>query len=226
MAATGGEDYELILVGSEDAIARTSAALDAPLTIVGRIVEGEPRVRVLDAAGAEVALPSRGWDHLAKDRPRVSAITIHAATPGATRKLGERIGRMLRAGDVVLLSGELGAGKTVLAQGIGRGLGVTDPIKSSSFVIMNEYDGATLRLYHADLYRLEDPEQVAELALDELAAKGVLVVEWPERAPNEMPPEHLLVRLAYDGAKSRTIEIEGVGERYAEIARRSSPLSS
>ena len=148
---------------------------------------------------------------------------IKAPTPGVTRKLGERIGRMLRAGDVVLLSGELGAGKTVLAQGIGRGLGVTDPIKSSSFVIMNEYEGATLRLYHADLYRLEDPEQVAELALDELAEKGVLVVEWPERAPNEMPPEHLLVRLAYDGAKARTIEIEGVGTRYEELARRAEP---
>ena len=150
----------------------------------------------------------------------MSGNIINAPTPGVTRKLGERIGRMLRAGDVALLSGELGAGKTVLAQGIGRGLGVTDPIKSSSFVIMNEYDGATLRLYHADLYRLEDPEQVAELALDELAEKGVLVVEWPERAPNEMPPEHLLVRLAYDGAKARTIEIEGVGARYEELARR------
>ena len=150
----------------------------------------------------------------------MSTIVTHAATPGATRKLGERIGRMLRAGDVVLLSGELGAGKTVLAQGIGRGLGVTDPIKSSSFVIMNEYDGASLRLFHADLYRLEDPEQVAELALDELAEKGVLVVEWPERALAEMPPEHLLLRLAYDGAKARTIEIEGVGERYVALAVR------
>lgn len=146
-------------------------------------------------------------------------MTIHAATPATTRKLGERIGRMLRAGDVVLLSGELGAGKTVLAQGIGRGLGVTDPIKSSSFVIMNEYEGAPLRLFHADLYRLEDPEQVAELALDELASKGVLVIEWPERAPDEVPPEHLLVRLAYEGAKSRTIEIEATGECYEDIAR-------
>jgi len=144
---------------------------------------------------------------------------VRAATPGATRKLGERIGRLLRAGDVVLLSGELGAGKTVLAQGIGRGLGVTDPIKSSSFVIMNEYEGASLRLFHADLYRLEDSEQVAELALDELAERGVLVVEWPERALAEMPSEHLLLRLSYDGAKSRTIEVEGVGVKYEELAR-------
>jgi tRNA threonylcarbamoyladenosine biosynthesis protein TsaE len=153
----------------------------------------------------------------------VSAFTFHAATPGATRKLGERIGRLLRAGDVVLLSGDLGAGKTVLAQGIGRGMRVTDPIKSSSFAIMNEYDGASLRLYHADLYRLEDPEQVAELALEELAAKGVLVVEWPERAPRELPPEHLLLRVAYEGAKARTIQIEAGGARYEELARKLEP---
>jgi tRNA threonylcarbamoyladenosine biosynthesis protein TsaE len=153
----------------------------------------------------------------------VTPIAIHTATPSATRKLGERIGRRLRAGDVVLLSGELGAGKTVLAQGIGRGLGVTDPIKSSSFVIMNEYDGSSLRLYHADLYRLEDPEQVAELALDELASSGVLVIEWPERAFANIPPEHLLVRLAYDGAHTRTIEIEGTGARFEALARRLAP---
>jgi tRNA threonylcarbamoyladenosine biosynthesis protein TsaE len=140
-------------------------------------------------------------------------------TPSATRRTGERIGRALRAGDVVLLSGELGAGKTVLAQGIGRGLGVRDPIKSSSFVIMNEYEGR-VRLYHADLYRLEEPEQVAELALDELAANGVLVVEWPERAEEELPPEHLRVALDYDGAKARTLRIEARGERYGEILRR------
>ncbi|HET6614379.1 MAG TPA: tRNA (adenosine(37)-N6)-threonylcarbamoyltransferase complex ATPase subunit type 1 TsaE, partial [Dehalococcoidia bacterium] len=111
------------------------------------------------------------------------SIELHTSTPSQTRRIGERIGRMLRAGDVVLLSGELGAGKTVLAQGIGRGLGINDPIKSSSFVIMNEYQGPELRMYHADLYRLEDPAQVAELALDEVAERGVLVLEWPERAP-------------------------------------------
>ena len=144
-------------------------------------------------------------------------IDLHASTPAGTRRIGERIGRLLRAGDVVLLSGELGAGKTVLAQGIGRGLGIGDPIKSSSFVIMNEYQGPELRMYHADLYRLEDPAQVAELALDELAAAGVLVVEWPERAPGELPEEHLHVALAYDGAKKRVITIEARGERYRSI---------
>ena len=143
---------------------------------------------------------------------------IETAGPAATRRLGERIGKRLRAGDVVLLSGELGAGKTVLAQGIGVGLGVHDPIKSSSFVIMNEYEGR-LRMYHADLYRLEDPGQVAELALDELAAEGVLVVEWPERAPGELPEEHLLVHLEYTTAKGRTVALSARGERYATLVR-------
>lgn len=150
----------------------------------------------------------------------MTPLLFHTRTAGETRRLGERIGKMLRAGDVVLLSGELGAGKTVLAQGIGRGLGVGDPIKSSSFVIMNEYEGRELRLYHADLYRLEDPEQVAELALDELASAGVLVVEWPERAEAELPPEHLRVSLAYGGANERAIAIEAHGARYAEITAR------
>ena len=147
-------------------------------------------------------------------------IALQTSTPSQTRRIGERIGRMLHAGDVVLLSGELGAGKTVLAQGIGRGLGITDPIKSSSFVIMNEYQGPELRMFHADLYRLEDPAQVAELALDELAERGVLVVEWPERAPPELPPEHLRVELSYEGAKGRSVRMEAQGGRYEEIARK------
>ncbi len=156
----------------------------------------------------------------------MKTLIVRTTTPSQTRRLGERIGKLLRAGDVVLLSGELGAGKTVLAQGIAKGLGVTDPVKSSSFVIMNEYDGAALRLFHADLYRLEDPAQVAELALDELASRGVLVVEWPEQAGGELPPEHLLARLLYDGAKGRAVEISGAGERYVAIVQRMRPKSA
>ncbi len=153
----------------------------------------------------------------------MSEVTLRTRTPGETRRIGERIGRMLDAGDVVLLSGELGAGKTVLAQGIGRGMGVADPIKSSSFVIMNEYDGARLRLYHADLYRLEEPAQVAELALGELASAGVLVVEWPERALDELPPERLRLHLDYDGARGRVIVARADGDRYQAIVRRLTP---
>jgi tRNA threonylcarbamoyladenosine biosynthesis protein TsaE len=151
------------------------------------------------------------------------SIGLMAATPAQTRRIGERIGKRLRAGDAVLLSGDLGAGKTVLAQGIGKGLGVTDPIKSSSFVIMNEYDGFSLRMFHADLYRLEDPAQVAELALDEMAARGVLVIEWPERALGELPAEHLRIHLAYTSARGREIVVDARGERYQRLVERLRP---
>ncbi len=110
------------------------------------------------------------------DRP-----VLKSRRPSETRRIGARLGRLLEPGDVLLLQGELGSGKTVLAQGIGQGLAVQEPVKSSSYVLLNEYHGR-LTLYHADLYRLDDPAQVAELALEEVAAPGVLAVEWPERA--------------------------------------------
>jgi tRNA threonylcarbamoyladenosine biosynthesis protein TsaE len=125
----------------------------------------------------------------------------------------------LEPGDVLLLQGELGSGKTMLAQGIGQGLAVREPVKSSSFVLLNEYHGR-LTLYHADLYRLEDPAEVAELALEEVAAPGALAVEWPERAWQELPPEHLLVRIEEQGAKGRRLTLEPHGERYEEMLRR------
>ena len=119
------------------------------------------------------------------DKPLVSN------SPEETRDFGERLGALLQPGDVILLSGELGAGKTVFVQGIARGLGFDGSVSSKSFVLMGEYAGR-LTLYHADLYRLEDPEQVQDLALDEISADGVLVVEWPERAgEGVLPEEHL-----------------------------------
>jgi tRNA threonylcarbamoyladenosine biosynthesis protein TsaE len=139
--------------------------------------------------------------------------------PAETRRLGARLGRLLEPGDVLLLQGELGSGKTMLAQGIGQGLVVREPVKSSSFVLLNEYHGR-LTLYHADLYRLEDPAEVAELALEEVAAPGALAVEWPERAWRELPPEHLLVRIEEQGARGRRLTLEPHGERYEEMLRR------
>jgi tRNA threonylcarbamoyladenosine biosynthesis protein TsaE len=146
----------------------------------------------------------------------VDSLALRSGTPAETRRIGARLGRLLRPGDVLLLQGELGAGKTMLTQGIGQGLKVEQPVKSSSFVLMNEYHGR-LTLYHADLYRLNDPSEVAELALEEVAAPGVLVVEWPERAWQELPPEHLLVRIEEDGAKGRTLTLVPRGRRYDEL---------
>jgi tRNA threonylcarbamoyladenosine biosynthesis protein TsaE len=113
---------------------------------------------------------------------------------------------------VLLLSGELGAGKTLFVQGLARGLGFEGAVSSKSFVIMGEYSGRE-KLYHADLYRLDDPEQVQELALDEMTADGVLAVEWPERAGAALPLEGLHVRFEVTGEETRRLHVDAVGER-------------
>ena len=149
----------------------------------------------------------------------MDCLVLHSRTPAETRRIGARLGRLLQPGDVLLLQGELGAGKTMLTQGIGQGLKVREPVKSSSFVLMNEYHGR-LTLYHADLYRLNEPTEVADLALEEVAALGVLAVEWPERAWQELPPEHLLVRIEEAGVKERTLTLVPRGRRYEELLER------
>ncbi len=142
--------------------------------------------------------------------------SIVSGSPAKTRRIGGRLAPLLRAGDVVLLQGELGAGKTCLAQGIGRGLRVEEPVKSSSFVLVNEYNGR-LKVYHADLFRLEEPGEVAGLALEENASDGLLLVEWPERAMLELPDEYLLVRLESVDDKTRRLTFEAKGSRYDDL---------
>jgi tRNA threonylcarbamoyladenosine biosynthesis protein TsaE len=142
-----------------------------------------------------------------------------SSSPAATRALGRRLARFLQPGDVVLLCGGLGAGKTCFAQGIGEGLRVAEAVKSSSFVLVNEYNGR-LKVYHADLFRLNDPSEVADLALEETSADGVLVVEWPDRAWEEMPPERLLVRFDIVDDRRRDITFEAAGRRYQDLLAR------
>jgi tRNA threonylcarbamoyladenosine biosynthesis protein TsaE len=143
-------------------------------------------------------------------------LSFESRSPAETRRLGRDLAAHLRPGDVLLLQGELGAGKTCFSQGIGAGLKVREPVKSSSFVLVNEYSGR-LHVYHADLFRLEDPREVFELGLEENAAEGLLLVEWPDRAPQEMPPDHLLVRFDVTGHASRRITYEPHGERYEAL---------
>ena len=149
----------------------------------------------------------------------MAPLVLRSDSPAATRRIGRKLGRHLQPGDVVLLQGELGAGKTCLAQGVGRGLGVDEQIKSSAFVLVNEYAGR-LRMYLADLYRLCDLEEVADLALEENAAGGVLVVEWPDRAWDEMPRERLLIRMKWLDENSRELSLEPEGERARELAEK------
>ena len=137
--------------------------------------------------------------------------------PGETRRVGARLGRLLRPGDTVLLSGDLGAGKTVFVQGIARGMGFKGSVSSKSFVLMGEYQGREFKLYQADLYRLEAPEQAEELAMEEYCEDGVLVVEWPERAPQVFAPDSLRVRFEVTGERTRGLILEAGGPRSGEL---------
>ncbi|MCY4619470.1 MAG: tRNA (adenosine(37)-N6)-threonylcarbamoyltransferase complex ATPase subunit type 1 TsaE [Chloroflexi bacterium] len=113
----------------------------------------------------------------------------------ATREVGAAVGRDAPAGTVVLLQGDLGAGKTVFAQGVGRGLEAPTVVNSPTFVLMNEHLGGRLPMRHADLYRLDDVDLIAELGLDQAAEGGILLVEWPERASGALPTDHLHVNI-------------------------------
>src|SRR4051794_40688715 len=117
-------------------------------------------------------------------------------TPETTAELGSKLADLLVAGDVVILSGDLGSGKTVFAQGVGRGLGVTERVVSPTFTIAREYEGR-LPLQHLDVYRLDHLQEAADLGLAELADdEAVTLVEWGERVSALLPAERLEVRLA------------------------------
>ena len=131
------------------------------------------------------------------------------------------IGRLTEQPTLILLQGDLGAGKTVLARGIARGLGVpeTTPVTSPTFTLMNHYP-ARLDLYHFDLYRLSDPEELIELGFDEFAhGTGVSLVEWPERM-GDRRFDHLHVTLESGEDNLRRIHVEARGEDYQEFLRR------
>ena len=126
-----------------------------------------------------------------------------------TRALGEKLASRLKAGDVVVLEGELGAGKSELARGIARGLGVTETVTSPSFTILNVYESGRCPLYHFDWYRLESEEELYELGMDEyLGGDGIAVVEWAERCPDALPENVLRIRLEVTGGESRRITID------------------
>ncbi len=131
----------------------------------------------------------------------------------ATRDIGARLGAALQKGDIVLLSGDLGTGKTCFTQGIGRGLQCAAQVNSPSYVLMNEYEGRE-RLFHVDLYRIEDIEELDDLGLWDYAERGILVIEWPERGADLLPGDGLVVELRYgDFEKQRKLTFKARGAR-------------
>ena len=150
----------------------------------------------------------------------MAAKVVISPSEDTTRLLGRAIGESLRTGDVVFLTGELGAGKTCMVHGMAVGVGSTAPARSPTFVLVNEYQGR-LKLSHADLYRIDNPAEARELALDEALRSGALVVEWPERAANELPEDRLLLQIDVNPATEvRTIIITPFGDRASRLAVR------
>jgi tRNA threonylcarbamoyladenosine biosynthesis protein TsaE len=122
-------------------------------------------------------------------------------SPAETEAFGERFGRRLRAGDMVLLTGELGAGKTTFVRGVARGTASVAPVASPTFQLVRVYPGR-VQLAHIDLYRIERPSELGDLGLDELLDQGAVVVEWGDRLE---APDAALIELEHLGGERRVV---------------------
>ena len=151
-------------------------------------------------------------------------VALVSEDPERTREIGMHLGRGTRPGDLILLHGDLGAGKTTFTQGIARGMEIEEPVQSPTFTLVNEHDGrasdgSPLRLYHLDLYRLAGEADLESFGFEQYLAPvdGVAVVEWPERAAAVLPEAFLLVRLEPIGGDARRVVVEAVppGGPYA-----------
>ncbi len=155
----------------------------------------------------------------------MKSLRLVTHSPEETRTLGASLGELAQAGDIYLLSGNLGAGKTCLTQGIARGLGSQDYALSPTFVLMRELQGR-LPLYHIDLYRLDHIEEIADLGLDDyLYGEGICVIEWAEKGLSILPAEHLLIKIDYLSDTERCLEFIPHGKRYEKIIAGLKPLS-
>ena len=131
-----------------------------------------------------------------------------------TADVGRALAARLTAGSVVLLYGDLGAGKTAFVRGLAEGLGVSrDEVSSPTFTLVQEYRGGRLPLFHVDLYRLNDPREIEDLGLEEIAAGGVLAIEWAEKLDTPRDANAISVRIQHGDADVRQIEIEDYSDR-------------
>lgn len=149
-----------------------------------------------------------------------NAYLLRSDSADATKALGCKLAPCLEAGDVVLLFGDLGAGKTQFVQGVARGLGIHDDVTSPTFNILLEYRG-TLPLYHFDLYRLdpESPDQLEDIDFfGVVEGDGASFIEWGDRFPNDMPEDRMEVSLTVGDDQVRTLRVRATGARSAQLA--------
>jgi len=146
-------------------------------------------------------------------------VVTQSKSTSQTIRLGKSIGSRLRAGDVVALVGELGAGKTQFIKGLATGAGVGKPtyVSSPSFTLINEYPGR-VPFYHIDLFRLECQEEAEGLGLEDyLHGGGITAIEWADKVPSLLPKEMLSIHLVVTGKNTRSIEMTGKGKRYLNL---------
>lgn len=143
-------------------------------------------------------------------------LVLRSRAAGDTRAIGAELAVFLEGGDVIALTGELGAGKTTFTQGVARGLGFDGAVVSPTFTLVREYRGGRLPVIHADVYRLDRVQDVLDLGLDEIAEDGVLLVEWGDAVEGLLPPAHLIVELTVPGdGEERAVGVVGNGDPWA-----------
>lgn len=148
-------------------------------------------------------------------RPDAHVATTTSAEE--TQQLAEALAGLVRAGDIVVLAGEMGAGKTAFAQGFARGLGITEPVTSPTFTIVREYGGGRLAMHHLDVYRLSHLSEVVDLGVGEMLDEdAVMLVEWGDAVLPALGDHYLEVRLTFgDGDDQRTVEVSSRGASWA-----------
>ncbi|MCC6146716.1 MAG: tRNA (adenosine(37)-N6)-threonylcarbamoyltransferase complex ATPase subunit type 1 TsaE [Anaerolineaceae bacterium] len=139
-------------------------------------------------------------------------------SPEQTRRIGMRLGKLLNPGDLVCLSGDLGAGKTTLVQGLAQGWGSLDQATSPTFVLVNVYHRPNQEsLYHLDAYRLENAMEAEDLDLDNMLENSPLIIEWAERIQKALPLECLTIQLRWVAEERRNMILSPAGERYENM---------
>jgi tRNA threonylcarbamoyladenosine biosynthesis protein TsaE len=143
-------------------------------------------------------------------------------SPAQTERVGQRLGEQLRQGDLLLLVGTFGTGKTQLVKGVARGLGVEDLVTSPSFGLVNVYQASPqhgrVPIYHVDLYRIAEEAELTSVGLAELwAGAGVCLIEWPEHAQTLLPPDHLAIHLQHLSETKRRLRFAPTGARYVGL---------
>jgi tRNA threonylcarbamoyladenosine biosynthesis protein TsaE len=150
----------------------------------------------------------------------MKSLKLISHNPEETRNLGLRLGEFSEPGDIILLSGNLGVGKTCFTQGVVWGLGSREYALSPTFVLMREIKGR-LPLYHIDLYRLDRIEEISDLGLDDyLFGQGLCVIEWAEKGISILPAEHLLIKIDYLNDNERSFEFIPQGKHYEKLLSR------